>query len=178
VHSTSDNHVRDRYIGLRRPTATPSDVVDRAPHGRLVLAATFTEQADTTYPVCALELYGGPTVAVLRQRLGGIPTYRRRIRLLSARHGLVHPDQCLTPYQQPLYWPAALELREHLAVDLRRDPTIDPQPDDILIIASPLWMVALAGLLHLPDRPALHWCTESETDLAPARKILDGWGWP
>jgi hypothetical protein len=43
--------------------------------------------------VAALDLYVGPRVIALRERLGGLPAYRRRVRILSAKHGPVYADQ-------------------------------------------------------------------------------------
>src|SRR5262249_26119216 len=131
-----------RFTPAPKPPSWP--VADDPVTSRLVLVATTHQQAETSGPVGALDLYDSPTVAAIRDRLGGIPPYRRRLRLLSARYHVVHPDQNLIPYRHPLTWSIALGLRDHLAADLYRDPTIDPPPKEILIIANPLWMVALA----------------------------------
>jgi hypothetical protein len=174
LHVSTRN--RERFATVDRPPTRPP-ITDHL-GSRLVLVAASPHQADVSRPVPALDLYAGPAVAAIRDRLGGIPAYRRRVRLLSARHGVVHPDQNLTPYRQPLTPPLALSLRDHLAHDLWRDPTIDPLPGELVVIAGPLWLLALARLLDLPARPTIHWYLETGDDLRCARSTLDRWGWP
>ena len=114
----------------------------------------------------------------LRERVGDEPAYRRRVRLLSARHGAVHADQLIWPYRQPLTIDRAYRLREPVAAELQLDWVFDGVPAEVLVIASPLWMVALGGLLALPERPRAHWFTESDRDWPHVSAVLDSWGWP
>jgi hypothetical protein len=120
----------------------------------------------------ALDLYDSPPVIALRHRLGGTPAYRQRIRILSPRHGLLHPDAKLYPHRHSLSWQNALNLREHLIPQLQQIPTAH-----LLLIANPLWLLVLAPILAWPHRPTISWYTEADDDWPNAHTVLDQWGW-
>ncbi len=144
----------------------------------MVIVASSRQQHDAGYPVAALDLYAAGRVPQLRARFDGLPGYRRRVWVLSARHGLVHADQLLTPYRQPLTVDRALCLRDRVAAEVELEWLFYGVPAEVLVVAGPAWMLTLGELLRLPDRPRVHWLTETDGDWGRATEILDSWQWP
>jgi uncharacterized protein DUF6884 len=143
----------------------------------LVVAGCSRRKLATEVPVPALDLYQGGCVPALRERLGGDPQLRQRVRILSARHGLVPADQALLPYDRPLDIARALELQPSVTETLRRGFALDGWSVEILAVLEPLYMVCMAGILALPGRPALRWVADPPRGWAEADSVLDEWGW-
>ena len=146
--------------------------------GRMVIVASSRQQADPGSPAAAFDLYAGGRVPQLRQRLGGHPAHRRRIWLLSARNALVHADQVVLSYQRALTVERALRLRDRVAAEVEVEWMFYGVPAEVLVVAGPVWMVTLGELLRLPERPRVHWFTETDEDWRHANAVLDRWGWP
>lgn len=144
---------------------------------RLVVAGCSRRKAVTDRPVPALELYQGGCVPALRARLGRIPAARRRIRLLSAEHGLLAADSLLPPYDRRLTAERATELRPQVAAQLDVEFIRDGTPTEVLLIAEPLYLVLIADLLAWPARPSVTWLPDPGTDWPAAADILDRWSW-
>jgi hypothetical protein len=156
----------------------PGPGSDREQVDRAVLVAAPADQHEVAYPTAALDLYRGPVVELLRARVAATPAWRRRTRLLSARHGLVHPDQLLTCYRRRLSVQAAQDMRGDLTRDMQRDWLAQGMwPREVLLIASPLWLLALADMLAWQEPPRIHWYTGSSEDLPAIAAVLDAWGW-
>jgi len=145
---------------------------------RMIVVAGSRLQVEVGHPVAAFDLYTGGRVTALRQRLGGVPAYRRRVRPLSSVHALVHADQNLALCLQPLTVQRAYQLREPIAADVQREWALDGVPSELLVVASPWWMVAFSGVLTVRDRPRVLWFTESDDDWTGAWAVLDRWAWP
>lgn len=142
----------------------------------LVVVGCSRRKLATAEPVPALELYQGGCFSALRARVG--PVYaRERVRILSARHGLVRADEPLLPYDQPLNMARALGLQPAITESLCREWARDGWPEEVLAILEPLYMVCLAGILALPGRPLVRWVTDLSEGWAKAVAVLDGWGW-
>jgi hypothetical protein len=140
---------------------------------KLVIAGCSSRKQATSVPIPALDLYQGGCIPALRARVGADPELRQRVRILSARHGLVQADQLLAPYDQVLDLERALELR--LAVT---QTVLDGgRPDEVLAVLEPLYMVCLAGLLALPGRPAIRWVADPTGAWSEAAAVLDEWRW-
>jgi hypothetical protein len=161
------------YPWLHRNLRAADDPVT----GRMVLIEGSRTQIEVGHPVSAFDLYDARPVRDLRDRLGGTPAWRRQVRLLSVRYGLVYADQLITPYRWPLPLERAYHLREPLAGEIHTDWLFDGVPAEVLVVASPLWMVALGGLLRLPERPRVHWYTPGDADRPEVTAVLDRWGW-
>jgi len=157
--------------GPARPTGADQDT------SRLVIVGCSANKATTAGPLPALELYDGGCVPPLRARLGGQPRLRARVRFLSAEHGLVTADTLLHPYDRPLDGQRAVELRPHVASALGRDMAAHGVPEEILLVAEPLYLVLLADLLALPARPRVQWIPDHANGWPQARAVLDDWGW-
>jgi hypothetical protein len=157
----------------RRPGGLPPTA--RPLGGRLVIAGCSRRKRASNVPVAALELYEGGSIPWLRARLGGHPRFRRRVRILSAEHGLLEADSPVLPYDRALDAGRARELAATVTGALARDWTDSGPPGEILVIAEPLYLVPLAGLLATPAR--IRWVPDPY-DTAQAGRILDQWGWP
>ena len=151
---------------------------------RLVIAGCSRRKLATAMPVPALELYQGGCVPALRARLGAHPSCRRRVRILSAEHGLVGADTALLPYDRPLTLERAVALQPAvlaaLTPELSLTPDGPPGQVELLALLEPLYLVPLAGVLALPGpgRPRIHWVPDPTEGWPAAAAILDAWGWP
>ena len=142
----------------------------------LVIVGCSAEKAPTDRPLPALELYDGGCVPDLRARLGHQPPLRARVRFLSALHGLVTADTPLSPYDLPLDHIRADQLRPQVMQRLHTELAAGV-PGDVLVIAEPLYLVLLADLLALPERPRVHWVPDHAHGWPKAAAILDSWHW-
>ncbi|WP_327009690.1 hypothetical protein OHA72_22145 [Dactylosporangium sp. NBC_01737] len=147
------------------------------PPPELVIVGCSAEKTATRIPLPALDLYDGGCVPPLRARIGHSPQHRSRVRFLSAEHGLITADTRLHPYDRPLDPDRAGELRPQVWAQLQPDLRHDGGPDDILILAEPLYLVLLADLLAIPGRPRLHWIPDHAHGWPDAAVLLDAWGW-
>jgi hypothetical protein len=161
----------DRNAGPFWPA--PDHPVD----GRLVIVGCCAEKSTTPGFHPALELYDGGCVPQLRARLGGHPPLRARVRFLSAEHGLVTADTPLHAYDRPLDPARAVELRPVVMATLVREMAGTGVPNEVLVVAEPLYLVLLADLLALPARPRVHWVPDHAHGWPEARAVLDLWGW-
>ena len=144
---------------------------------RLVIVGCSAEKAPAPGPHRALELYDGGCVPALRSRLGHDPRLRSRVRFLSAEHGLVTADTPLRPYDRPLDPARAVDLRPSVGAGIADEMRADGVPAEVLVVAEPLYMVLLADLLALPERPRVHWVADHAHGWPQARAVLDQWGW-
>lgn len=144
--------------------------------GRVVIVGCSAEKAAAPGPVPAFELYDGGCVPPMRARLGSHPPLRARVRFLSAEHGLVTADTPLHTYDRPLDPQRAATLRPAVMSALRREMAADGVPQEVLVVAEPLYLVLLADLLALPARPRVHWVPDHAHGWPQARVVLDQWG--
>lgn len=159
------------------PDSTTAPPHSAPPMSRLVIVACCAEKITTGHPQPALDLYDGGCIPSLRARLGRTPARRDRIRILSAQHGLVTADTPLSWYDRALNAPRAAELRPAVGHSLTAEFLSNGTPDEILIIAEPLYLVPLADLFALPGRPRMHWVYDHAHGWPTAATILDIWGW-
>ena len=144
------------------------------PEEGLLIVSCSKEKLVTDEPVPALELYQGALVPYLRDHLDEV--YHSRIRILSARYGLLRPDDRIHPYDQKLRSrPEALALQSlvthRLTADLRA-PTLRR----ILVALDPLYLTAAICLFD--HAPPLNLSVLSTTgDWSSASTKLTQWGW-
>lgn len=151
----------------------------RLTHGRsgnLIVAGCTRRKMATAVPVPALELYQGTCVPQLRMRVDKHRDRRRQVLLLSAKHGLVSAERPLLPYDLPLTYDRAAELRPMVMRALMDRFEEGGPPAEILLILEPLYMVPVADLLAMPSRPRLRWVPDGR-QWSQASAVLDDWGW-
>ncbi len=161
---------------LTEPTlrAAPDDPIS----GRMVFVGCSRRKTATTEPIPALELYQGGAIPALRARIGQRPGLRARVRILSARHGLLHPDTALLPYDQPLTDALTDKLRPRVWAQLLTELHTHGVPRRVLVITEPPYLSLIDDLFQLPGlRPALVWVPDHRM-WPHAEAVLDGWGWP
>lgn len=152
-----------------RPGSTPADP--------LVVVGCSAEKSSTDGPLAALDLYDGGCVPPLRARLGADARLRARVRFLSAQHGLVTADTPLRPYDRPLDPERAKVLRPRVKAALHEEMATAGVPREVLVVAEALYLILLADLLALPDRPQVHWVPDHARGWPQAAAVLDRWGW-
>jgi hypothetical protein len=99
------------------------------------------------------------------------------VRFLSAEHGLITADTPLRPYDRPLEAARAAALRPAVAASLATEMRANGVPSEVLVVAEPLYLVLLADLFALPDRPRVHWVPDHAHGWPQASAVLDQWGW-
>ncbi|MGH3908490.1 MAG: DUF6884 domain-containing protein [Pseudonocardiaceae bacterium] len=157
-------------------TATASPTWPLAAWHGLIIVGCSRRKLRTRTAVPALQLYQGGCVPQLRERLDQNPALRARIRILSAAHGLlaahdrVHTYDCRLTTQR-----RARQLRAVVSSQVDQEVRNSPELAQVLIIAEPLYLVALQRLSHI-DRLQLHWIPDPRGWEAGS-VVLDGWGW-
>lgn len=165
---TLTNGTAERLAAMPRS----SDPID----SRLIIVGCCKRKRPTDRAIPALRLYDDGCIPLLRTRLGHHPRLRRRIRILSARHGLVHADAPLMPYDQALTPTVAHQIRPKVNDALASDLSATGTPCEALIIVEPLYLIPLADLLTVGAR--IHWIPNYFTGWPEASAILDTWSWP
>ncbi|WP_084965848.1 DUF6884 domain-containing protein [Thermoactinospora rubra] len=140
----------------------------------LVIVGCSRRKRHTGQPVPALDLYEGGCIPRLRQRISHLPELRARVRILSAEHGLIDTDRLLMPYDRVLTPERALELRPLAATALSRQFTAEGLPEQVLVVAEPLYQLIVWDQLH---QVRLH-LIDDPRDWAAVAAVLDAWGWP
>jgi hypothetical protein len=144
---------------------------------RLIIVGCSAEKTPTDQALPAMDLYDGGCVPPLRARLGHLPDRRAHVRFLSAQHGLVTADTPLRTYDRALDPVRAHELRHVVAQQLQTEFAAKGVPDSILLVAEPLYLVLIADLFAMPERPRVHWIPDHAHGWPQAATILDEWGW-
>lgn len=139
----------------------------------LVVIGCSRRKRPSLKPVPALDLYQGACFPQLRARL--IPELRDRVRILSAKHGLVTANQRLYPYDQRLTPQRACDLRRREADTIAE--ALDGM-DEVLVVAERRYLhVVLRPIRTHPGRPRLRWVANPAA-WAEVSAVLDSWSWP
>ncbi len=146
--------------------------------GPLVIASCSRRKTAATEPVPALDLYQGGCIPALRARVTGRPALRARVRIISAEHGLLHADTPVLPYDRRMDARRALALRAPVDEALQSEWLLNGRPREVLVIAGPLYMLALAGLYLVLGPVWVRWISDPGTGWPEATAILDDWSWP
>jgi hypothetical protein len=144
--------------------------------GRMVIIGCSRRKRPASEPVPALDLYEGGCVPQVRARLGSCPGLRARVRILSARHGLVTADTPLIPYDQRLDARTARRMRPLVTAALIIEFAVTGVPAEVLVVAEPLYLVLIADLLGAGIR--LRWVPDVRDGWRRASAVLDTWKWP
>ncbi|GIL29059.1 hypothetical protein [Actinocatenispora comari] len=145
------------------------------PTKRLIIAGCTNRKSVQRGPLPALDRYQGGCVPELRNRLGYRPQRRARIRFLSAEHGLIAADTPLVWYDRRLDPARAAFLRPAVTRALAAEFAAGV-PDEVLVIAEPVYLVLLADLLAHPGRPRIRWIPDPH-GWPQAAAVLTDWGW-
>jgi hypothetical protein len=144
----------------------------------LLIAGCSLRKRAACGPVTALELYEGGIIPQLRFRIGHLPVLRRRVRILSAKYGLISADHPAEPYDLILDPDGADRLRPAIEAALHQEFERDGTPDEVLVVAEPLYVSLVSGYLtNHPERPPLRTVTDPRDWRTPST-VLDMWGWP
>lgn len=158
---------------------TPTSAPLVAPEQGLIIVNCSREKLTTRTPVPAWELYQGACVPQLRAQFAGDPVHRARVRILSAEHGLLHPDEAISTYDRRLASPAdAVGLHER-SVSARLDAefALASTLRHVLIIVEPLYLLALQRLYHHLDRLTQVVIIPNPWGWQDGLTVLRQWGW-
>lgn len=148
-----------------------------APDQGLIIIGCSRRKLVTSAPVPALELYQGACIPQLRTQFTAASAYRSRIRILSAQHGLLRPDDRITTYERRLASCAdALRLQERVSAQLEADLATTPCPTRVLVIAEPQYLLALRHLFNILDRLRLAYLPDPRA-WDEVLAVLRRWGW-
>lgn len=138
-----------------------------APDQGLIIVNCSRSKLDTTTPVPAFDLYQGACVPHLREQFANNLSYRARVRILSAKHGLLQANNLITPYDLRLATRAdAQRLHERLVADqVDAEFAANPTVRRVLVIVEPLYLLALRRLF------------DHVVGLAEVVVIPDPWAW-
>ena len=141
----------------------------------MVIAGCSRRKTATASPVSALDLYQGGCIPALRARAACQPELRARTWIISAEHGLLHADALVLPYDRRMDPSRALALRSQVDHRLEADCQRHGTPRAVLVIAEPVYQLALTGLPRIVGRDRVHWINDPATGWAGAEAVLDYW---
>ncbi|MFD5089183.1 DUF6884 domain-containing protein [Amycolatopsis thailandensis] len=148
-------------------TLRPPTTCILTPDQGLIILNCSREKLVTSVPVAALDLYQGACVPRAREHFAADPARRARIRILSAAHGLLRPEDPITTYDHRLTnRTEAVRLHEQaVAEQLDAELAETPSMRHMLILVEPLYLLALQRLFDHLDR------------FDQIAIIPDPWGW-
>lgn len=148
------------------PNQSPTRVLP--PDEALIILNCSRSKLVTSSPIPALDLYQGACVPPAREHFASDPARRARIRILSANHGLLRPDDLISTYDRRLRTRAdALRLHEQtVSGQLDAELAYTPALRHLLIIVEPLYLLALQHVFDRPDR------------LEHLAIVTSPWAWP
>src|SRR5262249_18608546 len=145
---------------------------DRAP---MIIAGCSRRKAATASPVPALDLYQGGCIPALRARTLSQPELLARTWIISAEHGLLHAETLVLPYDRRMDPSRALALRSQVDSRLKADCRLRGTPGAVLVIAEPVYQLALTGLTRIAGHDRVRWISNPATGWASAEAVLDRW---
>jgi hypothetical protein len=147
---------------FRQPTAR-----NLGPDEGLIILNCSREKLVTSVPVAALALYQGACVPNAREHFAADAARRARIRILSAAHGLLHPEDPISTYDHRLTnRTEAVRLHEQtVSAQLDAELAETPSLRHMLIMVEPLYLLALQRVFDHLDR------------FDQIAIIPDPWGW-
>ena len=141
----------------------------------MVIAGCSRRKLQTAVPVPALDLYQGGCIPALRARAQEIGWLRSRTWILSAEHGLLHADAPLLPYDRRMDGQRAAWLRPAACRRLREEFRQRGVPREVLVIAEPLYQLALADLASLAGADRVRWVDDPAREWAKAGAVISTW---
>ena len=141
----------------------------------MVIAGCSRRKTATASPAPALDLYQGGCIPALRARIARQPELRARTWIISAEYGLLHADALVLPYDRRMDPSRALALRSQADHRLEADCQRHGTPRAVLVIAEPVYQLALTGLSRLVSRDRVHWINDPATGWPGAEAVLNSW---
>ncbi|MFF0147001.1 DUF6884 domain-containing protein [Amycolatopsis sulphurea] len=149
------------------------------PDQGLIILNCSRRKLVTSVPVPALQLYRGACIPGAREHFATDAARRARIRILSAAHGLLHPDDAIHTYDRRLASRTdAVRLHERtVSAQLDAELAETPSLRHMLILVEPLYLLALQRVFDHLDR------VEQIAIIPDPRGWQDGlihlrrWGW-
>jgi hypothetical protein len=150
-----------------------------APEQGLIIVNCSRNKLTTRIPVPAWELYQGACVPHLRAQFADDQAHRARVRILSAEHGFLQPDDLISTYDRRLETAAdAVRLHErNVRARLDAEFTATPALQHLLIIVEPLYLLALQRLYDYLDRLAQIVIIPNPRAWQDGLTVLRQWGW-
>jgi Family of unknown function (DUF6884) len=152
------------------------------PEQGLIIVNSSKEKLVTTAPIPAWDLYQGGCIPLLREHFSNEPARRARTRILSAEHGLLHPDDTVTTYDRQLTTGEQADALRTRTVSAQLDAEFADAPElrHLLILVTPLYFLALERVVdHIERLDSVNgsmvpgpwsWLTDG-------RRVLTKWGW-
>ena len=149
------------------------------PDEGLIILNCSRSKLVTSAPIPALELYQGACVPHAREHFASNPARRARIRIISAEHGLLSPDDLIATYDRRLRTRAdALRLHEQtVSGQLEAELADTPALRHVLLIVEPLYLLALQHVFDRPDRLEYLAIVTSPWAWPDGVEQLRHWGW-
>jgi hypothetical protein len=141
----------------------------------MVIAGCSRRKLQTAVPVPALDLYQGGCIPALRALAQETGWLRSRTWILSAEHGLLHADTPVLPYDRRMDEQRAALLRTAACQHLREEFRRRGFPREILVIAEPLYQLALADLVPLAVADRIRWVDDPAREWARASAVISTW---
>lgn len=141
----------------------------------MVIAGCSRRKLQTAVPVPALDLYQGGCIPALRALAQESSWLRSRTWILSAEHGLLHADTPLLPYDRRMDEQRAASLRTAACLHLREEFRQRGLPREVLVIAEPLYQLALADLVSLAGAGRVRWVDNPAREWAKASAVISTW---
>lgn len=141
----------------------------------MIIAGCSRRKLQTAVPVPALDLYQGSCIPALRARAQENSWLRSRTWILSAEHGLLHADTPLLPYDRRMDEQRAALLRTAACRHLREEIRQRGLPREVLVIAEPLYQLALADLVSLAGAGRVRWIDDPAREWEKASAVISTW---
>lgn len=141
----------------------------------MIIAGCSRRKLQTAVPVPALDLYQGSCIPALRARTQEIGWLRSRTWILSAEHGLLDADAPLLPYDRRMDEQRAALLRTAACRHLREEFRQRGLPREVLVIAEPLYQLALADLVSLAGADRVRWIDDPAREWEKASAVISTW---
>jgi hypothetical protein len=141
----------------------------------MVIAGCSRRKLQTVVPVPALDLYQGGCIPALRALAQESSWLRSRTWIFSAEHGLLHADALLMPYDRRMDEQRAALLRTAACRHLREEFRQRGLPREVLVIAEPLYQLALADLVSLAGADRVRWVGDPVREWDQASAVISTW---
>lgn len=141
----------------------------------MVIAGCSRRKLQTAVPVPALDLYQGGCIPALRALAQQTGWLRSRTWILSAEHGLLHADASLLPYDRRMDGQRATWLRPAARRGLREEFSQRGVAREVLVIAEPLYQLALADLTSLAGADRVRWVDDPACEWEKAYAVISTW---
>ena len=141
----------------------------------MVIAGCSRRKLQAASPVPALELYQGGCLPALREAVASWAELRARTWIISAEHGLVHADTPLLPYDRRMDIARALSLLGPVGQALHHEFAMHGSPSAVLVIAEPLYQLALMSLPVMTAQSRVTWIDDPVAGWEQAAALLESW---